>query len=290
MNIRVLLLLLLTATLHSCLTRDVEEVNAVQMLYDKNIVIDDSLEYYISNSFFKGAHSNYDYRIVTYVDSSACTPCKMHLASWNQLLEQLHAESDSTIDFLMVLKTCPNDEIRREIDKTDFHNPIYFDENDFFLIRHEFLTIEKFNTVLINRKNKIVAIGNPVTNPKIRVLYKHLLNAYDTQSEFPKFCLMPSISLGAVQVGDTIVTRFKLINKSLTPYSFNNLIPSAQTISYNISTDTLLQGHVSYLTIQYIADSVIGPFNKKIHIIYNEIQERETVTLHGYTIPPQNHY
>lgn len=74
MNIRVLLLLLLTATLHSCLTRDVEEVNAVQMLYDKHIVIDDSLEYYISNSFFKGAHSNHDYRIVTYVDSSACTP------------------------------------------------------------------------------------------------------------------------------------------------------------------------------------------------------------------------
>ena len=56
-----------------------------------------------------------------------------------------------------------------------FNLPIVFDVQNLFCQLNHFPEDEKFRTLLLDKDNKVLAIGNPIHNPKVKELYLKII-------------------------------------------------------------------------------------------------------------------
>ncbi len=67
-------------------------------------------------------------------------------------------------------------------DKFDY--PVCIDVNDSFNKLNHLSSIMMFQTFLLNEDNEVIAIGNPIYNPKVKELYVGIINGeVDVQKE-----------------------------------------------------------------------------------------------------------
>lgn len=115
------------------------------------------------------------YKIVTYVDSIGCTSCKLQLLSWEEFIHRVDSVSYGKVSFLFYFHPKDKSELRLIFRRDNFEYPVCLDENDCFNKLNHFPSDMTFQTFLLNRNNKVLAIGNPIHNPKIRELYVKII-------------------------------------------------------------------------------------------------------------------
>ena len=76
-----------------------------------------------------------------------------------------------TVPFILCLHTTDVEEMRRIVKKDNFQYPVFIDEKGTFDALNHFPTNMTFQTFLLDKDNKIVAIGNPILNPMVKELY-----------------------------------------------------------------------------------------------------------------------
>ena len=116
------------------------------------------------------------YRIVTYVDSIGCASCKLQLPKWKQLI----AETDSLFGkgrLAYVFYFHPKDlrELMYLTRRDAFTYPVCFDREDAFNRLNRFPSEMSLQTFLLDKNNRVVAIGNPVHNPRVKELYLNIV-------------------------------------------------------------------------------------------------------------------
>lgn len=116
-----------------------------------------------------------DYKVVTYIDSVGCTSCKLQLPRWKQLIEEVDSLTGGSVPFLFYFHPKDLKELRYYTCRDDFTYPVCFDEKDELNQLNQFPLEMAFQTFLLDRDNKVVAIGNPVLNPKVKELYLGLV-------------------------------------------------------------------------------------------------------------------
>lgn len=116
------------------------------------------------------------YKIVSYVDSSGCTSCKLHLHDWAKLIDEFDSIYPNTVQFLFYFSPRKQEEIRRTLLLNKFYYPICIDEQDSINILNNFPSDFNFQTFLLDADNKIIAVGNPVYNIKIKELYTKIIS------------------------------------------------------------------------------------------------------------------
>lgn len=79
------------------------------------------------------------------------------------------------LSFLFYFYPKDKSELRFIFQRDSFEYPICLDENDSFNKLNHFPSDMTFQTFLLNRNNKVLAIGNPIHNPKIRELYVKII-------------------------------------------------------------------------------------------------------------------
>ena len=114
---------------------------------------------------------NADYKVVTYIDSVGCTSCKLQLPRWKKLVAEVDSLTDGRVPFLFYFHPKDMKELRYLTRRDDFTYPVCFDEKDELNRLNQFPTDMTFQTFLLDKDNKVVAMGNPVLNPKIKDLY-----------------------------------------------------------------------------------------------------------------------
>ena len=112
-----------------------------------------------------------DYKVITYIDSVGCTSCKLQLHRWKQLVAKVDSLTDGCVPFLFYFHPKDMKELRYLTRRDDFTNPVCFDEKDELNQLNQFPSDMTFQTFLLDKDNKVVAMGNPVLNPNIKVLY-----------------------------------------------------------------------------------------------------------------------
>lgn len=119
---------------------------------------------------------NTDYTIVSYIDSIGCMSCKLQLPEWELFIKSLKTSSENQMSCLFFFH--PNDEnsLIRLLHRTRFSYPIYIDRNDVFNKLNNFPPDIMFQTFLVDKNNKVVAIGNPIHNPKVKELYLNIIS------------------------------------------------------------------------------------------------------------------
>ena len=116
-----------------------------------------------------------DYKVVTYIDSVGCTSCKLQLPRWKQLIEEVDSLTGGSVPFLFYFHPKDMRELRYLTRRDDFEYPVCFDEKDELNQLNQFPLDMTFQTFLLDKGNKVVAMGNPVLNPKVKELYLGLV-------------------------------------------------------------------------------------------------------------------
>ena len=114
---------------------------------------------------------NADYKVVTYIDSVGCASCKLQLPRWKRLVAEVDALTGGRVPFLFYFHPKDMKELRYLTRRDDFTYPVCFDERDELNRLNRFPSDMTFQTFLLDKDNKVVAMGNPVHNPKVKELY-----------------------------------------------------------------------------------------------------------------------
>ncbi|WP_294616765.1 hypothetical protein [uncultured Bacteroides sp.] len=137
----------------------------------------------------KDTISNYmslgkEYTIVTYFDSLGCMSCKLQAAKWKDFIYILDSISKNTVPVNFYVHPKDKDEFCSLLKKEQFDVPICVDQNDSFQKLNQFPNMIDFRTFLLDANNKVVAIGNPIHNPKVKELYLKIIQGKEsTESE-----------------------------------------------------------------------------------------------------------
>jgi len=116
-----------------------------------------------------------EYKIVTYIDSVGCTDCKLQLPRWKKLIVEVDSLTDMNVPFLFYFHPKDMKELRYLTRRDALTYPICIDEKDDFNRLNHFPSEMMFQSFLLDKENKVIAIGNPVLNPYIKELYLTLM-------------------------------------------------------------------------------------------------------------------
>lgn len=121
------------------------------------------------------AYNNAAYKLVIYADSTECSRCYLsHLEHWDKYIS-LERSSKGEFVCLFVIEARKRD-IPIVASMAKIKHSLFLDEN--FSIRHSNPQIPQenmFHTFLVDKRNKIIFVGNPLNNAKIETKLDSLL-------------------------------------------------------------------------------------------------------------------
>lgn len=232
---------------------------------------------YPNNLYFTvlGNDTNYlpkkEFTIVTYVDSIGCTSCRLKLMEWKRLITQLDSMENTSVLFFIHPKD--KKEMTYVLKRDNFTHPVCLDEEDAFNKLNKLPTDMMFQTFLLNKDNKVVAVGNPIHNPKVKELYLTIVLG----DKVPK---QAHVSKTDIQLSDTSVDMgtfdwrkeqksvFTLTNIGEFPLVIIDVATSCGCVSASYSKEPVQPGKDINLSVTYKADHP-EYFNKTITVYCN---------------------
>lgn len=137
-----------------------EIVFSTEMIFTKYGT--DTVEYEIPSS---------SYKILTYVDSIGCTSCKLQLHKWKEFIAELNSFRHGAVPVIFIFHPKELREISYLLKRDGINIPVCIDIDDKLNAINNFPSSQEFQTFLLNDENKVVYIGNPVHNPRVKEMY-----------------------------------------------------------------------------------------------------------------------
>ncbi|MBR5613519.1 MAG: DUF1573 domain-containing protein [Bacteroidaceae bacterium] len=213
-----------------------------------------------------------NYKIVSYIDSVGCTGCKLKLDRWKMFMEEL---SDKHVSFLFFFHPKDLKELHFLTRQHAFTYPICFDEKDVFNSLNRFPSDMTFQTFLLDKDNKVISVGNPVHNPKVKELYlKHITGRMNSTMSTPN----TSVSLselekdfGVISLNEKREHVFKLVNTGNKPLVIYDVVTSCGCTKAEYSKTPVRPGETLDLNVIYNAEDK-GFFRKSL-MVYCNVEE-----------------
>ncbi len=180
--IQIILMFLASITLWSCASETDAYARLVSEWQGREIMFPDVMTDVVTGDTID--LSDADFTILTYVDSTGCTGCKMKLPIWKEFfgsLDSIAGERDFNAVFVANAKD--NRELTYLIQRDDYPYQVVNDVNDSLQKLNQFPDDIMLRTFLLDRNNHVVAIGNPAYNVGIAELYRAIISGRKTFNE-----------------------------------------------------------------------------------------------------------
>lgn len=268
----------------SCSNNYRHEKEIVENLVGNEVIIPEELKYQILETPFEYDLDNSDYKIITYIDSTGCTSCNMNLTSRNATIDEFKSLRDIDINYLMIINSKDNKGIINLLKMGEFRHPVVIDAKGEFVKYNEIPAESVYRTFLLDNFNRVLAVGDPVKNPKIKDLYKKIMSDNKFESSSNKISLVnkPVRNIGLINRGDTINLSFSMFNKDSLTFHIQDVIPSCDCLRVESERFVLDPGEGINIKIQFVTDSVGTTFSKFVDIFYEEKEKPERLTVYGY--------
>ena len=132
-----------------------------------------------------------------------------------------------------------------------------------------------FHTYLLSKDHRIVAIGNPVLNPKVKELYLKIIQGKPLQDKDDKKKVQTTVSLDttALSLGkfpwqEGQQTTFRLKNTGEKPLVIQDVVTSCGCLTVDYPQELVQPGKEAVIGVTYKADSP-GYFNKVVTVYCN---------------------
>ena len=213
------------------------------------------------------------YKIVSYVDSIGCISCKLQLVKWKHFIKELDSISSKQTSILFYMHPCKVNELLYLLRRDNFNYPVCIDANDTFNQMNHFPSDMTFQTFLLDKDNKVVAIGNPVHNSKVKELYMNIIQGKIVTKEENEILTKiqikeHTISLGYFNWQNEQKVLFMIYNVGKQPLIINDVTTSCGCISADYSKQPVRPGDSISLQVIYKADHP-EHFDKTITVYCN---------------------
>lgn len=228
--------------------------------------------------------SKADYTILTYVDSAGCTGCKMKLPLWREFLNSVDTITDAEIQALMVVNTDDPKELEYLINRDLFEYPVFLDADDKINKRNSFPEDIVYQTFLLDRNRKVVAIGNPTHSPSIAALYKSIISGEQIFNKDISSTIKLNnsrVDVGSIKPGETASKKVRLTNQGNDTVFIREILTSCECTKANIGKRFIVPGGEEDVEITYTGDSVKGTFNRSVNIFYKGFDYPSVVSISG---------
>lgn len=160
------------------------------------------------------------------------------------------------------------------LNQNNFDYPICIDDNDSLNILNHFPQEMSFQTFLLNQDNEVLAIGNPVLNPKIKRLY------CDIVSNKKSFVNNSSIPITKIAISEQLIYMGNfpwkekqekdliIRNTGQAPFVIDEILTSCGCINIDYNKKTILPNDSICVKVIYQAEHP-EHFNKTITIYCN---------------------
>lgn len=216
--------------------------------------------------------SHKDYTVITYVDSIGCISCKLQLNKWKEFMYELDSIAKNNISYLFIFhpKKRDNKELIDLLKRTHFIYPVCIDESDSINKLNHFPSDIMFQTFLVNNDNKVIAIGNPIHNPKIKELYKNIISGNDVFDEEQETTVIFDnyLDMGTFDWKKEQMTESVLQNSGRNLLVVEGVSTSCGCITVEFSKEPVQPGENLTLIVKYKAENS-GYFNKTVAVYCN---------------------
>lgn len=212
-----------------------------------------------------------EYTIVNYIDSGGCTSCKLQLTEWKRLIAQLDSVGNTSVLFFLYPKS--RKEMIYILKRDNFTHPVCLDTEDSFNKLNKFPQDEMFHTFLLDRDNKVLAIGNPIHNPKVKELYLKIISGdkstkEEAASQTTVACSNMVIDMGKFDWRQSQSATFTLTNAGNNPLVITDAITSCGCTTVDYEKEPVRPGNSIALTVHYKAEHS-EHFDKMITVYCN---------------------
>ena len=227
---------------------------------------------------------NADYKVVMYIDSVGCTSCKLQLPRWKQLVSEVDSLTGGSVPFLFYFHPKDMKELRYYTRRDKFTYPVCFDEKDELNRLNRFPSDMTFQTFLLDKDNKVVAMGNPVLNPKIKDLYLGIIKG---EKETGQATNATSVSvnqtvldLGSFPQSEKQEKNFVLTNTGKGLLVIQDIVTSCGCTKVEYSKEPVRSGGILEVKVTYEAEQA-EHFNKTITVYCNTKDSPLRLTVKG---------
>ena len=225
-----------------------------------------------------------DYKVLTYIDSVGCASCKLQLPRWKEWVHEVDSLTGGKVPFIFYFHPKDMKELRYLTRRDGFSYPVCFDEKDELNRLNRFPTEMTFQTFLLDRDNRVVAIGNPVHNPKVKDLYLSLMTGKETSKTTGTTTTVAvnqtTIDFGSFQKTEKQERSFVLINTGNQVLVIQDVTTSCGCTKVDYSKEPVRPSGTLELKVIYEAEQA-EHFNKAITVYCNAENSPLRLTIKG---------
>lgn len=213
------------------------------------------------------------YTIFSYADSMGCISCNLQLPKWKELIEELDSIYPNKVTCLFTFHPKDKKELVKLLKRVNFDYLVYIDETGTLDKLNNFINDDIFRTFLLDKDNRVVAIGNPVHNPKIKELYLNIIRGENTMSTLKKLQTNITLDKTFVNMGNfkweqEQLAEFILTNSGDELLVIDDIITSCGCTTVEYSKKPVKIGAKLALKVKYKAEHP-EHFNKTITVYCN---------------------
>ena len=228
---------------------------------------------------------NDGYKVVHYLDSIGCISCKLNLEKWKEYIAYMDSATNGTVPCVFFFHAKEKREVKISLKEDNFDYPVCMDTANEFYQLNRFPMYPILQTFLLDKDNRIVAMGDPVTNPKIKELYLNLINGKQSKQELEATQTTAEISTSTIRFGsfhweekqDTVVTLRNTGKKLLV---IHDIVTSCGCTVADYDKRPVMPGKSVDVKISFKADHP-EHFNKTVGIYCNTTESPFVVKVMG---------
>lgn len=111
-----------------------------------------------------------EFKILVYVDSTGCTPCKLNIFNWKELIMEVN-EVNKNVSFLFYINAADYKIVEQTLLMNRFDYPVIIDKENKINKMNHFSSNSMFHIFLLDRDDKVLLLGNPIGNQRLKKLY-----------------------------------------------------------------------------------------------------------------------
>lgn len=177
------------------------------------------------------------------------------MQKWQQLIEYTNSISNGEIPFLFFFNPKDYEELCQFFKRDLFDIPICIDFKDELNILNNFPSLSQFHTLLLDKNNKVLVIGNPVQSEDVRSLYiKQISEMYDTVNEKEDNKTLAEVSpikadMGIMKVGEIKKQIFEVKNTGDKPLVIINTSTTCSCASVKFEKNPIMPNKTAVVEV-----------------------------------------
>ena len=139
----------------------------------KEILLPDDVDcWYMGRDTLCPPRQDKPFKMLVYTDSVGCTSCKLNLTLWKHYIYEMESMAPGQVDFAFYFQPKNRKELAHLLRRDRLEQIVFLDNTGTLKKRNRLAEQMEYQCFLLDKRNKVIAIGNPTLNPRLWDMYK----------------------------------------------------------------------------------------------------------------------